>query len=251
MVIPKEAAEFLCEEFYAEPGRYAISHRILMLKVLSEAARRLSSIEKKKEKTAEGLKSIIGVKKLPVKDLNLERKKEVNKVINDRLAEKTKRFISSGTIRGEPLKGINRFHAVAGSFVFPLINGFGKKQILFQSRKNLKDDTTNILLLEFLKTLCVLTLCSENAPNIRRILQEELHLIVLLKFYSEEKIQMAVLELIGCVMTVTPKQMMATDFLQSFLEIKAWLEDLVERNAFNPDMNKESKDLAIRLLSFL
>lgn len=250
--IPKEAAGFLCEEFYTEPGQYAISTRVLMLEVLAEAARRLSALGQKEKVGELNKKSTIEYKKLSIKDAQLERKKEINKILTERLAEKTRRFASGGGHRGvDTTKGINRFHAVAGSFVFPLISGFGRKQILFQSRTHLKDDTTNILLLAFLRTLCTLTLSSENAPNIRRILQEELHLIVLLKFYAEERIQMAVLELVGCVMSVTPKQMMATDFLQSFLEIKAWLEDLVERNAFNPDMNKESRELAQRLLSFL
>lgn len=251
-VIPKEAAEFLCEEFYAEPGRYAISHRVLMLEVLSEAARRLSGIGRKEETEENRRKSpSIAYKKLATKDSELERRKEINRTITDRLAEKTRRFISSPNA-GLPSKVLeNRFHPVAGSFIFPLMHGFGSKQILFQSRNRLKDDTTNVLLLSFLKTLCALTLCSENAPQIRRIVQEVLHLIVLLKFYAEEKIQMCVLELVGCVMSVTPKQMMATDFLHSFLEIKAWLEDLLERNAFNPDMQKESMELAQRLLSFL
>lgn len=246
-VVPKEAAEFLCEEFYTGPGRYAISHRILMLEVLSESARRLSAIPK--QVPAETINANVAFKKLQVKDPQLERKKEIHKIIADRLAEKTRRFGNGPS--AELSGGINRFHAVVGSFVFPLIHGFGRKQIVFQSLDHLKDDTSNVLLLSFLKTLCVLTLCSENAPTIRRIIQEELHLIVLLKFYAEEKIQMALLELIGCVVSVTPKQMIATDFLQSFLEIKAWLEDLVERNTFNPDMNKESRELAQKLLSFL
>lgn len=250
-VIPKQAAEFLCDEFYADAGRYAISHRVLMLEVLSEAARRLSVLVRKDSKQVVDKKgqALLDYKKLTVKDLAVERRKEINKTIADRLAEKTRRFVNGPS--GDPVSGINRFHDVAGSFIFPLIHGFGSKQFLFKSRSHLKDDTTNVLLLSFLKTLCVLTLASENAPGIRRILQEELHLIVLLKFYAEERIQMALLELIGCVMTVTPKQMMATEFLQSFLEIKAWLEDLVERNAFNPDMKKDSRELAQRLLSFL
>lgn len=247
-VIPKEAAEFLCREFYADAGSYAISHRVLMLEILSEAARRLSSIEEQKE-NARNPSTVSNVKKLIIADDNAEKKKVINKIITDRLADKTRRFINGPS--NEPVKGINRFHAVAGSFVFPLIHGFGRKQIMFQSRTQLKDDTVNVLLQSFLKTLCVITLCSENAPNIARIVQEELHLIALVKFYTEEAIQMTLLELIGCLISVTPKHMMAKEFLQSFLEIKAWLEDFVERNAFNPDMKKESRELAQRLLAYL
>lgn len=251
-VIPKQSAEYLCEEFYSEPGQYSISHRVLMLEILSEAARRLSTLDQTSgggERETTKL-APIAFKKLSIKDSRMERKKEIDRIIAGRLSEKTRRFGAGGSEKAA-LKGINRFHAVAGSFVFPLINGFGRKQLLFQSRSRMKDDTANVLLFSFMKTLCVFTLCSENSPNIRKILQEVLHLIVLLKFYAEEKIQVCVLELVGCVIMVTPKQMMATDFLQSFLEIKAWLEDLLERNTFNPDMNKESKELAQRLLQFL
>lgn len=251
-VIPKQAAEFLCGEFYSDPGLYAISHQILMLDVLVEAARRLSKLSTKSKDEGKENKQIVGAfKKLAIKDSDAEKKKEINKIIAERLSEKTRRFGNRALQSGGPVEGVNRFHAVAGSFIFPLISGFGKKQIIFQSRAKLKDDTTNVLLFSFIKALCVLTLCAENAPNIRKILSEELHLIALLRFYAEERVQMAVLELIGCVMTVTPKEMMATDFLQSFLEIKAWLEELVERNNFNSDMNRESRELARRLLSYL
>lgn len=245
-VIPKEASQFLCEEFYTDNGVYAMSHRILILEVLGMAAQRLCH--------AKPLEIVQSTRretpsKLEVNDEEAERKREIKVILSKRLAEKTKRYF---TAKPKECPGtVNRFHSAAGHFIYPLLHGFGRKQIIFKSTAQLKDDTTNVLLLTFLKTLSRLILCAENAPALRRIVQELLHFVLLMRFYREEKVQVAVLEVVACVLTVTPREWMATDFLNTLFEIKVWLEQLVEENTFNPDFNKEAKELAKRLLVFL
>lgn len=226
-IYPAQCAEFLCKQFHADIGTYSISHRILVLDVLSEAAKTLSEVTGEVEKVAVKRK----IKKSPA----LESAEEV---IRKRLEPKTRYFHKHKPCRVESL---NKFAHVAGHFFFPLLYGYNQNKMISQIPEN---DTDFILLIQFLRTLGVVICAAQNCPIEPRMAKEVLHFLWYLRFHKEVKVRMAVVSLIGAVVLNTPKELLISDFIDELLEFRLWLGDILSPNVLRGEPNLECRSLA-------
>ena len=225
-IYPAQSAEFLCQEFHADVGTYSISHRILILDVLSEAAETLSSLKPEKE-----TKSIVVKKK---KSRELESAEEV---IRKRLEAKTRYFHSHKSFRVEQL---NKFAHVASYFFFPLLYGYGRNKMISQ----MPQDNDFILLVHFIRALTIVLCSAQNCPAEPRMAKEILHFSWYLRFHKDVKVRMSVISLIGAAVLNTPNAILVSDFIDELLEFRLWLGDLLSLNVARGEPNVECRTLA-------
>ncbi|XP_059612311.1 telomere length regulation protein TEL2 homolog isoform X2 [Phlebotomus argentipes] len=249
-VIPKEAADHVCKEFYSKQSNYSISNRILMLEILGETAKELSKIQK----TEKHLK----LSENRHDDENIVRKftvnepdslKEAREVIQKRILAKTRRFASKTQSPAE-LGSINRFAGVAGYFFWPLLHGFGRDQLIMEAQAKLKLDTDNVLLTAFIKTLSVLMVSAQNCPGIQRFAKELFALGAVLRFHADAGVRLAVFQMIGSILMTVSVEMLQREFQEYLLELINWLTERVGNNVVKKDPDEECKNLARHLLVF-
>ncbi|XP_055677102.1 uncharacterized protein LOC129786246 [Lutzomyia longipalpis] len=247
-VIPKEAAEHICREFYAKQTNYSVSRRILMLEILGEAAKELSKVQKspeKKESAKEQPKSEKIVKKFTISEPDAL--KEAKKVIEERILTKTRRFArKTQTTVG----AANRFAPVAGSFFWPLLHGFGRNQLAMEAGGKLKQETDAVLLEAFIKTLSVLMISSQNCPGNAKFAAELFALGAVLRFHSDGAVRLAVLQMIGSIFMTLPQDVLKRDFQDYLLELIGWLTERVGNNIAKKDPNEECRALGRHILVF-
>lgn len=253
-VEPKKYAEYLCKQIHAEMRKYSIAQKILMLEVLRESAKdlsKLNEIQKQKEQPiCDGPKEAKKLRKLiDTSDDHRERVLNAKRIIGERIEKKTRRFAHSSmnfASNGRP----NQFADVAGSFVFPLLYGFGKEQLtLYGMKSNMKHDIDNIFLLDFLHTIATITFASINCPIISKITQEVLQMASVLRFHTEPKIRLAVLQIIAAALMATPKHILQTHFSSYLYEIRAWLEEMLSFNIVKKEQIEECRDMAANVLA--
>lgn len=249
-VQPKKFAEYLCKEIHAECGRHSIAQKVLMMEILSETAKALSKL--KVEGDDEMNKPTDSNKMKKLIDKNDDRRQrilEIQRIIRERIDKKTRRFAHS-SFRNIESGQVNRFASVAGSFIFPLLYGFGKEQLTLYGMKNsLKHDADNILLLNFLGTVATITLASIHCPIIPKITQEVFQLALVLRFHAEPKIRLAVLQVIAAALMATPKVVLQTHFSNYLAEFQSWLEELLSVNITKGEMVAECRELAKNVLA--
>lgn len=243
-IFPKECAQYLCNEFHSDTGKYSINKKVFMLDILSQAAKNLSKINNKLEDEKKVLKIDKTVKKL------LRGKKEFdkNQFLAERIENKTKRYGQ----RNKPTRyeQINKFADNAGYFFYPLVYGFGRKQLTFYSNNNLKYDSDNILLVNFLQTITILMICSENCPIATKFAREIIQISTFLRFNPEPQIRIAALQLISSVLISVSKDILKNDFFDDLVEIRLWLQSCVEHNSVkSAEKNNECRQLATHVLS--
>lgn len=245
-IFPKECAQYLCQEFHSKVGKYSINKKVFMLDVLSQAAKNLSKVAKCQLLSGDKQKSKMdrSVKKL------LVQKREINKnqFLAERIENKTKRVCQrNNCIKNEQING---FSDSAGYFFYPLVYGFGRKQLTFYANNNLKYDSDNILLVNFLQTVSILMICSENCPIAIKFAREIFQLSKFLRFNPEPPIRIAALQLISSVLISVSKNILKTEFLDDLFEIKLWLMGCIEHNFIkSSEKNYECRQLASHVLS--
>uniref|UniRef100_A0A1B0C8Y9 ENTH domain-containing protein n=1 Tax=Lutzomyia longipalpis TaxID=7200 RepID=A0A1B0C8Y9_LUTLO len=247
-VIPKEAAEHICREFYAKQTNYSVSRRILMLEILGEAAKELSKVQKspeKKESAKEQPKSEKIIKKFTISEPDAL--KEAKKVIEERILTKTRRFARKTPIT---VGAANRFAPVAGSFFWPLLHGFGRNQLAMEAGGKLKQETDAVLLEAFIKTLSVLMISSQNCPGNAKFAAELFALGAVLRFHSDGAVRLAVLQMIGSIFMTLPQDVLKRDFQDYLLELIGWLTERVGNNIAKKDPNEECRALGRHILVF-
>lgn len=249
-VHPKEIAKLLCHEIHTDVGSYTISKKIIMLNVLSEAAKQISAIDFCNDDKDE----INSSKKLSVNKLitqkTINRKQEANAVISKRLESKTRYF---ATKTPHPFRNArkNQFSSIAGWFFFPLVSEFGQKQLIFLKDTTLKHDPDNQLILTFLHTIATIMRCSENCSIAPKFARDILNITTVLRFNQDCEIRWVVMYLIFTVLITLPPEMLITDFYPEFNEIRIWLNTCIQSNIFKNEPNEECRKIAMQILSLL
>lgn len=248
---PKVCAAYLCNEFHAEIGRFTIARKVLLLEILAETAKTLSMLNNKEDKsTQENRVPTKRMRKLiDESDNHVKRLDEIKRTISVRIAQKTRQFAHRTDDTFKNAKR-NRFAEVAGDFMFPLLYGFGKEQLTLYGIKNtLKDDTDNILLMIFLNAVSTITLASQNCPIITKIIPEVFQLALILRFHTEPKIRLAVLQMIASILIAAPKYLLQTHFLNYVQETHQWLQECLSYNIIKNEKNIECRALANKVMA--
>lgn len=246
---PKVCAAYLCKEFHAEIGRFTIARKVLLLDILAETAKTLSMLNIKKDETIQ--EAPVPAKRMrKLIDESDDHEKRLNEIAQiDRIAQKTRHFAHQTANIFKSAKR-NRFAEVAGDFLFPLLYGFGKEQLTLYGIKNtLKDDTDNILLMTFLNAVSTITLASQNCPIITKIIPEVFQLALILRFHTEPKIRLAVLQMIASILIAAPKYLLQTHFLNYVQETHQWLQECLSYNIVKNEKNLECRELANNVMA--
>ncbi|KAM3957259.1 LOW QUALITY PROTEIN: clathrin interactor lqfR [Aphomia sociella] len=210
---PKVCAEHLCKEIHTDVGRYSIATKIFMLDVLSEAVNRIADVRPHTDEKP----------KLEV----VTKKSEVNitaeEIIRRRLINKTRYFHSK---RPHPFAKAkrNEFAAVSDSFFYPLVGGFGYKQLTL-SHHNLKQDVDNILLLKYLSVVGNVVLASKNCPKCVTYCWEILQMITYMRYTPDPRLQICVISLVASVILALPTSILKTEFFDVMIDFRGWLTD--------------------------
>lgn len=273
-VYPKECAEFLCKQLYADAGTYSLSQRLLFLDILAESAKRLSKINTDNTDISLDIK----MKKTPVPnrvslfldkekyktrevyyhdgiDLETSEDRPTNwqEIIDKRIASHTRRFAhetkSAATYS-------NYFSNVVSSFFYPLLHGFGYRGKVYKL-KDLKGeqnfyiykDQENILLLRFLKTLSTIMLAAQNCPSSPKMGKEILELTWTLRGHDEAAVRLAVTENVGSVLVAVPKDAIIDELSGPLMEIREWL--LLSLNVIYGEHDTNCRALNTKILYFI
>lgn len=252
-IIPKDGAEYLCEQIHTEVGRYSIGKKVLMMDILGESAKALSQIDRTAVKPSSSSKpESVEPKRLKLideTDDTYNRLNEAKRIIAERIEKKSRRFAqpSKSILSGGQ---VNKFADVAGHFLFPLLYGFGKEELTLYGRETaLKHDTDNILLLCLLRTVATITLAAQNCPIISKITPEVLQLGTVLRFHSESRVRLAVLQMLAAALLATPKSLLQLHFSNYLLEIKIWLEEYLSLNIIKGEKNAECREMARNVMA--
>lgn len=214
---PKVCAEHICKEIHTDVGRYSIATKIFMLDVLSAAAQRIAEVTPQSEPKL--------VK--PDVDVNLSQAEEdsAEEIIRRRLVNKTRYFHRK---RPHPFSKAkrNQFAAVSDSFFYPLVGGFGVRQLTL-SHHNTKQDIDNILLLKYLTVISNIILASKNCPKCSSYCWDVVQIILYMRYAPDPKIQSCVVAMLASVIIALPPTILRSEFLTSMIELRDWLGDLL------------------------
>lgn len=268
-VRPKECAEFLCKEFYEDTGKYSLSQRLLFLDILAESAKQLSKIDV--DDTDGAVDTAIKKKRIPSRislfidteeskrqqvwydedfDIDLkasgDRSVDWQEIVDKRIVSRTRRFAHKSK---SPKLRINHFGNVASSFFYPLLHGFGRRDVLKLNGLKVYQDQENILLLRFLKTLSAVMLAAQNCPLASRMGKEVLELMWIVRNHDEATVRLAVTENIGSVLIAVPKDAIIDELSEPLMEMREWL--LLSQNVVNGEHDANCRALNARVLSFI
>jgi len=232
-VYPYECAKHLSHIFYESVGKYAVSHRILILNVLTGSAKELSGFQKVKEDQK-------------VQTLEMNSSKYWEDVIKERTKKNT-RIISNPR---KPIKHqINKFASVADAFFFPLIRGNLIEPIVTQHVDNSKQ--LNVLGVHLLNSLSVILCCAVNSTHTVRMGVELLEWTWSLRFHSDVKIRMAVMGCVAAILLSVPKSRLV-EMDNLLTEFVHWLDNVVTSegvmNKVDNEVNQEARNIALQVL---
>lgn len=232
-VYPYDCSKHLCNLFYESIGRYAVSHRILILKVLTISAKELSGFQKNEEKQQE-------------QTVEINNTKYWEDIIKKRVQKKT-RIISNPRT---PIKcQSNRFASVADAFFFPLIRGNLINPIVSTKMDNSLQ--LDILGVHLLNSLSVILCCAVNSVHATRMAVELLEWTWSLRFHNDVKIRIAVMGCVAAVLLSVPKSRII-DLGSSLVEFIMWLENVVTSegvmNKVDNEVNQEARKFAMQVL---
>lgn len=220
-VYPAVYTEYLCKEVHAEIGKYSLVHRILMLDILRQASKSLSSFSSDDTQ-------------------NVKNKPDISSdVIRKRLEGKTRYFHQSKV--APKVEQRNRFAEVAGYFFFPLIYGYNQNVLLTQPIT--KDSDDYLLLVHFVETLAIIMFCAQNCNISIRMAKEALQFSWFLRFHKDVKVRMAIFNLIGAILLTVPQPILVENFVGELLELHLWLVGLLNPNVNHGEPNDECRRL--------
>lgn len=250
VIYPKECANYLCSEFNTETTKYSMYERMLMLDTIAETAKKLSQLEIPKVEEYSDVNSTRNTSKnkLMIKlnrELENRNKTDAQKIIRLRLLAKTRKIASRTK---PPIGGVNKFSEIAGWFFFPLVNGFGRKRIIFKSGACLKDDYEMSLMMKFLHTISVIMLCSENSIISPKMAKEIFNLSVFLRYHDESRVRLAVLHMVSTVILAVSKQILQRDFYNEINEFMNHLSLIVKSGVVSYEPDKECREFAQQLI---
>lgn len=229
-VYPKESAIFICREFHTKSGTYNISSKVLMLEILGATAKELSKLTPSDNDTTTKPAILEMPRKIIRLDAISDRIKEAQQIVRQRVELKTRRF-ATRTAHPHKLAQRNRFADVAGHFFFPLLHGVGERQLTLTAHRSLTYDVDNVLLVTLLHTLASITLAAQNCSVVPKFAAEIFRLSITLRYSSESRIRLAVMQLIAVALIVTPQYVLKSDLLSDMCELRLWLADCCQRRA--------------------
>lgn len=215
-VQPIVSVDHLCKELHTDVGRYSIATKMFMLDVISEAVNRIADVRPKEEPEVSEIKSIDDTPdEIPAEE-----------VIRRRLINKTRYFHS---IRRHPHAKAkkNAFSALSDYFFYPLIGGFGYKQLTL-SRHNSRQDVDNILLYKYLNVIGNVILATKNCLKCPQYCWEILQMVQYLKYSPDPKLQMCAIGIVASVVMALPPGILHSEFFHTIAHIRDWLIDCLE-----------------------
>ncbi|XP_072933345.1 uncharacterized protein lqfR [Epargyreus clarus] len=209
---PAICAQHLCKEIHMDVGRYSIATKVFMLDVLSEAANRIADVRAQSEPPPPD--NTVQVAQ-PSEEVPAE------EIIRRRLITKTRYFHSR---RPHPFARAkkNLFAPVADHFFYPLISGFGVRQLTL-SHHILKQDIDNVFLAKYLSVVGNIILVTKNCPKCPKYCQELLPMVLYMRFSPDPKIQLCVIAIIAAIVLALPQSILNQDFYEVMLELRDWL----------------------------
>lgn len=219
VVNPDAGAQYLCQQFHLDVGKYAIAQRMLMLDILSAAAKTLSS-------------SINTDKPVSTNTISLKTKTSEPdwcSIVKARIENHSRRFCQPK--KAPKLGAENKFANVAGSFLFPLLRGSGKTVPRIEYRANAKECTqeeSTLLLVHFLRTCALIVSCSVNSTAASRMGKELLEATWSFRFHCEARVREAVIAGLAAVVIAVPASRLSSEFFDELLEARLWLDDVVD-----------------------
>lgn len=211
---PKVAPQHVCGEIHTDVGRYSIASKIFMLDVLSEAVTRIASIKPATEP-------------VPEKQVLCKEDESVilpaEEIIRRRLINKTRYYHSKQPHPFSKAKR-NEFSAVADNFFYPLIGGFGYRQLAL-SIFNQKQDIDNILLYKYLAVIGNVVFSTKNCLKCPQYCWEILQMVMHLRYSIDPKLQLGALSIFAAVIIALPSSILRTEFFDQMMEVRAWLID--------------------------
>lgn len=249
-VYPKESAEYLCQQIHSKAATYSISTKVLMLDILSEACKALSKIQLATQQRPQSqATTAIGLKLVNLNGEETEMKVAAANIIRQRVEAKTRRFATKSPnpfARAQK----NRFSDVAGYFFYPLLHGFGKRQLSMNVNRTLDHDVDNVLLVNLLNTISTVMLAAKNCAIAIKFAQEIFRLTAVLRFSAEPKIRAATTQMIAVVFLAVPKDLLASVLFDDICEIKTWLEACVDTNIIRSgERNADCREIARHALA--
>ncbi|XP_054747384.1 telomere length regulation protein TEL2 homolog isoform X1 [Anastrepha obliqua] len=249
--LPGPSAKYLCQEFHTDNSCYNANLRILMLQILAAAAKELSGIAPETESTTEKTPIPMPAKhprKFHFENEHSSRLLAAQRIVRQRLKEKTKRFHGRQKVVDSKLAKTNRFHTVAGTFFFSLVRGPRTQQMLYVKPDRIAHDIDTLLLVNYLHTLTVFVFSAQNCPLLPAIAHEVFDLCAFVRFSAEARVRQVTLELIGATLVTTPVHVLLTQFGERVAEIQQWLEDFIKSPLFGGETSEECRDIANQIL---
>ncbi|XP_058801183.1 telomere length regulation protein TEL2 homolog [Phymastichus coffea] len=258
-IYPQACAKYLCQEFHSELSKYSVQHRLTMLNVLCEAARKLSAVEIKEEEQKTTKKTKKNISKPVSLHIEIDKSKiyetlydddfddpleamqpsvDWYEIIQQRIDSKTRRFAHETKLQKST---VNKFYNHVSSFFFPLIHGFSKHSFLYSLPANYRDQE-NILLTRFLESLATIMACAQNCPVAVKMAKEILELAWVLRYHDDAKVRLAVMKCVAATLLSIPEYEVQGELLSAFMEIKEWLAD-VTRETMKGDCDENCREL--------
>ncbi|XP_073409663.1 telomere length regulation protein TEL2 homolog [Dendrobates tinctorius] len=213
---PVPVSQYLTGEFYSL--NYSLRQRIDILDVLVTAARELAEVP---EAATGDVRPSTSTQR-NVKD---EAPVDWKKLVEERIASKTKRF-AKGQKSTTPVSTPNRFHAVVGHFFFPLIQNYDRPIVTFDL---LGDD--HLILARLVQSLGILMHLTFNATIAPQIGKSLLEFVLVLRLHTDPSVRQGLLFCVSTILLSVPWERIMTDMSEEVLELKRWLEDLIETDA--------------------
>lgn len=219
VVNPDAGAQYLCQQFHLDVGKYAIATRMLMLDILSAAAKTLSSPKNTDKQDSTNTISVKTKSSEP----------DWCSIVKARIENHSRRFCQPK--KAPKLGAENKFANVAGSFLFPLLRGSGKTVPRIEYRANAKECTqeeSTLLLVHFLRTCALIVSCAVNSTAATRMGKELLEATWSFRFHSEARVREAVIAGLAAVVIAVPASRLSSEFFDELLEARLWLDDVVD-----------------------
>ncbi|XP_015113157.1 telomere length regulation protein TEL2 homolog [Diachasma alloeum] len=283
-IYPKISAEYLCREFHATVGSHSVNDRLFFLNVLAEAARQLSKVEvnnetmndkemyfkniKRKSQIQSVSKPIISLfvnsdigKKVETlyddddfeisKHLDAEKCMTIvenEKIIAQRIKSKTKVFAHPSK---RSLTTINQFNDVASYFFYPLFYGIRTRDEnnIFNTPKHFEDHS-NLLLINFIKTLSTIMVAAENCIVAPKMARELLEFAWNMRFHEQAMVRCCVIESIAAVIVAVSKSNFTGVIFDLLLELRIWLMD-VSHESSREEPYGQCKEMAINVINLI
>lgn len=208
---PKVVATYLTEQFYGI--HLNIRQRLDILEVLALASNQLASPPAAARPVAE-------------KSVSTMASTHWDSVVTERLKAKTRIISKGATTFATPAE--NRFSDVAGFFFYPLMRYYDRKENTFDL---LGEDS--FVLTRLVYTLGIVQDSAANCPKSAHMAHCLMEFLSALKYHAEACVRDAVLFALSVIFITVPVSLLLSNDEQELVEIREWLQYVIERDPFD------------------